>query len=397
MLSRRVLLRNIGLGTALGAIPGLSFARADTDARLVLVILRGAADGLALVPPYGEGKYKSLRGELAIAAPGRDDGLHKLDGMFGLHPVMANTYDLYKDKQALVVHAISSPYRERSHFDGQDVLENGATSVGMARDGWLNRALDPLGGSLGNEVAIAMAQNTPLVLRGQNSVTSWAPSQLPDADADTLRRIEMLYAEDPFFATRLTQALASQKIAGDMGSQRMRRNDAAQTKAMMQAAAKFLTAGDAPQIAVIESGGWDTHANQGAASGSLANKFAALDEGLAELHHGMASDWSHTVVIVVTEFGRTVKVNGTRGTDHGTATAALMLGGAINGGRVVADWPGLSTGNLYEGRDLYPTTDIRSLFKSVLAEHLLLPEAFIEREVFPDSASAPPLPGLIRT
>ena len=398
MISRRKLLLNLGWGTvAAGALPGMSFAKADTDARLVLVILRGAVDGLALAAPYGDGKYKSLRGELAVPAPGKDGGLLKLDEMFGLHPSMANTYGLYKDQQAILLHAIASPYRERSHFDGQDVLENGGINAGLIRDGWLNRALQPLGGSLGNEVAIAMAQNTPLVLRGKNSVTSWAPSHLPDADSDTLRRIEMLYAEDEFFATRLAQALDSQEIAGDMGSQRTRRNDAAQAKAMMQSAAKFLTASNGPQIAVIESGGWDTHANQGAASGSLARKFTALDEGIAELRKGMGAQWSDTVVMVVTEFGRTVKVNGTRGTDHGTATAALLLGGAVNGGRVVADWPGLGSRDLFEGRDLYPTADTRSLFKGVLADHLLLNDAFIESEVFPDSSAAAPLQGLIRT
>jgi uncharacterized protein (DUF1501 family) len=385
-----------GLGTIGAAFPGMAFAKADTDARFVLVILRGAVDGLALAAPYGESKYRSLRGELALPAPGRKDGLLKLDSMFSLHPSMKHTYALYENGQATVLHAVASPYRERSHFDGQDVLENGSVAAGTARDGWLNRALQPLGGRLGSEVAIAMAQNTPLVLRGSNSVTSWAPSQLPDADDDILRRIEMLYAEDEFFATRFAQALDSQEIAGDMGSQRTRRNDSAQTKAMMQSTAKFLTAGDGPQIAVIESGGWDTHANQGAESGSLANKFTALDEGLGELQLGMGGRWSETVVAVVTEFGRTVKVNGTRGTDHGTATVALLLGGAVNGGKIVTDWPGLSNNNLYEGRDLRPTTDTRSLFKAVLIEHLELPEEFVEREVFPNSSSAKPLQGLIR-
>ena len=345
MLTRRELLRNIGLGMITGALPAVSFAKADTDARLVLIVLRGAADGLALAAPYGEGKYRSLRGELAIPEPGRDGGLLKLDGLFGLHPAMKNVHELYMTRQATVLHAVASPYRDRSHFDGQDVLENGSVDAGLVRDGWLNRALKPLGGSLGNEVAIAMAQNPPLVLRGRNSVTSWAPSRLPDADDDTLRRIEMLYAKDEFFATRFAQALDSQKIAGDMGSRRTRRNDAAQTKATMQSTAKFLTASGGPQIAVIESGGWDTHANQGAARGALANKFAALDQGLAELQKGMGSRWSETAVIVVIEFGRTAKVNGTRGTDHGTATAALLLGGAVNGGQIRLH-PGFATGRV---------------------------------------------------
>jgi len=400
MVTRRDILRTAGIGAVATALPTAVFARAETDARFVLVILRGAADGLAIAAPYGDGKYRKVRGDLALPAPGQDGGLLKLDGMFGLHPSLAGVYDEYTRKQALVVHAVASPYRERSHFDGQDVLENGASGVGLLRDGWLNRALAPLGGSLGNETAIAMAVNTPLVLRGENSVTSWAPSQLPDAEESTIRRLQDLYADDEFFATRLTQALKSQEIAEDERSmRRMRRRarDAEQIRMMMQATARFLTAKDGPRIAVLEAGGWDTHANQGATTGSLANRLAGLDGGLVALRDGLRSTWSDTVVAVVTEFGRTVHVNGTRGTDHGTATAAILLGGAVNGGRVLADWPGLKKSDLYEGRDLLPTTDARSLFKGILAEHLEVPDSLLERSVFPDSVAAPPVRNLIRT
>ena len=400
MFSRRELIRQIGLGTIATSLPGICFARADTDARFVLVVLRGAADGLAIAAPYGESKYQDLRGELAIPKPGAKNGLLKLDGLFGLHPSLKNTHELFEKNEALLVHAVSSPYRERSHFDGQDVLENGVTSAGEKRDGWLNRALEPLGGSLGNEAAIAMSQNTPLVLRGGNSVTSWAPSRLPDVDDDTIRRIEMLYAQDEFFSTRLSQALESQKLAGDMdgmeGSRR-RGNESEQAKALMRSAGKFLTASDGPQIAVVESGGWDTHANQGSTSGTLATRLAGLDEGLDALRIELGPGWSDTVVAVVTEFGRTVKVNGTRGTDHGTGTAALLLGGAVNGGRIVADWPGLGTSNLYQGRDLYPTTDIRSIFKGILAEHLEIPPGYLDKIVFPGSTAAGMTEGLIRS
>ena len=397
MLNRRILLQTIGLGTVAASMPGISFAKTTGDERLVMVILRGAVDGLALVAPYGDGRYRGVRGELAMENPGNDGGLLKLDGMFGLHPSMKSAHALFQENQLLPVHAVASPYRERSHFDGQDVLENGVVRAGDKRDGWLNRALAPLGGELGHEAAIALSQNTPLLLRGDNSVTSWAPSKLPDADDDTLRRIASLYSNDAFFSTRLEQALASQEIAGGMTevNARMQRNDRQQTRATARAAARFLRAADGPRIAVVEAGGWDTHANQGAGSGSLANKFSALDEGLLELRNELGAVWDKTVVMVVTEFGRTVKVNGTRGTDHGTATAALLLGGAVNGGKVMADWPGLSASNLYEGRDLYPTTDVRSLFKGVLTEHLSLPETFVEREVFPDSAAARPIRDIV--
>lgn len=400
MVSRRDILRAAGTGIVASAVPGLAFAGADTDARLVLVILRGAADGLAIAPPHGDGNYRKVRGELALPTPGDSDGMFKLDGMFGLHPSLAGIHDQYRQGQALVVHAVASPYRERSHFDGQDVLENGAANVGVLRDGWLNRALAPLGGTLGDEVAIAMAQNTPLVLRGDNSVTSWAPSQLPDAEDSTLRRLQDMYADDEFFATRLTQALEAQSIADgstDMGQMRSRGNEAQQLQTMAEATARFLNAENGPRIAVLEAGGWDTHANQGTTGGTLANRLEGLDTGITTLRKELGKNWSNTVVAVVTEFGRTVAVNGTRGTDHGTATAAILVGGAVNGGKIIADWPGLRTQDLYQGRDLMPTTDLRSVFKGVLAEHLELPGALLERSVFPDSASAPALRDIVRT
>ena len=400
MITRREILRGAAAGAFATVAPSISFANAETDSRLVLVILRGAADGLAIAAPYGDGNYNRVRGELALPAPGASNGLLKLDGMFGLHPSLSGVYDEYEQGRAMVVHAIASPYRERSHFDGQDVLENGAKTTGLLRDGWLNRALAPLGGSLGTETAIAMAQNTPLVLRGENSTTSWAPSQLPDADDSTLLRLQSLYADDEFFATRLAQAMKSQEIAADQGgmqNMRTRRGDAQQILAIAQATAKFLTTDGGPRIAVLESGGWDTHANQGAENGALANRLSGLDAGLSALREGLGDTWAHTVVAVVTEFGRTAHVNGTRGTDHGTATAALLLGGALDGGRVVADWPGLGKSDLYEGRDLRATADTRSLFKGILADHLDLPSAFLERSVFPDSSSATAMRGLIKT
>ena len=400
MITRREILRTAAAGALASAAPSFAFANAATDSRLVLVILRGAADGLAIAAPYGDGNYSRVRGELALPAPGDSNGLLKLDGMFGLHPSLSGVYDEYQQGRAMLVHAIASPYRERSHFDGQDVLENGAKATGLLRDGWLNRALAPLGGSLGTETAIAMAQNTPLVLRGENSTTSWAPSQLPDADDSTLLRLQSLYADDEFFATRLAQAMKSQEIAADqegMQNMRTRRGDAQQILAIAQATAKFLTTDGGPRIAVLESGGWDTHANQGNENGALANRLSDLDAGLSALREGLGDTWAHTVVAVVTEFGRTVHVNGTRGTDHGTATAALLLGGALDGGRVVADWPGLAKSDLYEGRDLRATTDTRSLFKGILADHLELPAGFLERSVFPDSSSAVAMRGLIKT
>ena len=395
-MNRRELLQALGLTAAVSSMPGLALASAETDARFVLVVLRGAVDGLAFAAPYGDSHYQDVRGELALAQPGRESGLLDLDGFFGLHPSLAGLHASYRSKEAVIVHAVASPYRSRSHFDGQDLLESGATKTGALRSGWLNRALAPLAGDL--EVAIALAQNTPLVLRGDNSVTSWAPSRLPDADDSTIARLQRLYADDEFFASRLDQAISSRAIAADMSGKVPRRgNEAQQFGELMKAAARFLTADNGPRIAVVEFGGWDTHANQGAASGALANRFGALDTGLTGLREGLGDTWEDTAVVVVTEFGRTVHVNGTRGTDHGTATAAALVGGAIDGGKVIANWPGIAPKNLYAGRDLLPTTDLRSVFKAVLEQHLGLSPGFVEHSVFPDSDTARVLQDLIRT
>jgi uncharacterized protein (DUF1501 family) len=397
MLTRRQILKALGLAAVTGGWPSAAFARSAGDARFVLVILRGAVDGLAVAAPYGDGQYAATRGSLALPPPGSTDGLFKLDGLFGLHPALPGLFQMYKRDEALLVHAVASPYRERSHFDGQDLLELGANRVGALRNGWLNRALGALRAT--DTAAIALAANTPLVLRGEHAVTSWAPSRLPDADDSTLRRLERLYANDEFFSTRLQQALMSRDIANGadgMGAMGSRGNEMKQFGELMSAAAKFLTTDNGPTLAVLEFGGWDTHANQGTTTGALANRLAALDSGLSNLRDGLGASWRNTVVAVVTEFGRTVRVNGTRGTDHGTASAAILAGGAIRGGQVVADWPGLARADLYQDRDLRPTIDIRSVFKTVLVEHLGLAENVVERSVFPDSSGAPVMEKLIK-
>ena len=397
-LTRRDVLAGLTAGTLAASLLRLAFASPQTRARFVLVLLRGAVDGLALCPPYGDNAYRDVRGELAIDLPGSREGAKKLDGLFGLHPSLANIHAAFERSEAAVVHAVASPYRDRSHFDGQDLLETGGGRTGQLRDGWLNRALAPMGSALGQETAIALGQTAPLVLRGEQSVTSWAPSRLRDANEETLARLADLYASDEFFAMRLEQAIRSQDIAADMttGSRRPQRNNRALAETMTHAA-RFLTADDGPRIAVVESGGWDTHANQGGASGPLANRFGQLDDALESLRAGLHDAWQHTVVAVVTEFGRTVRVNGTRGTDHGTGTVALFLGGAVRGGQVFADWPGLARRNLYEGRDLAPTIDLRSPLKTILVSHLGLDAAFVESVVFPGSGGVVPLGDLVQS
>ncbi|MFC4309523.1 DUF1501 domain-containing protein [Steroidobacter flavus] len=398
MLNRRTFVISSVLGSVATLLPQIPFAATKTDARFILVILRGALDGLAAVPAYGDGSYASKRGALAITAP-----TQKLDGMFALHPSMTNLYQRYREEELIVFHAVASPYRERSHFDGQDLLESGTAELKGARDGWLNRALSGMPASKGrntDQIAVALAQSVPLVLRGDAPVNSWAPSRLPDTDADTLQRIADLYSTDEHFATRLQSALAADGIAGegmmgaDMGGGK--RDPLNGFNTVTSAAGTFLAAADGPRVAVIEVSGWDTHANQGAEQGQLANRLRALDQGLETLRTSLGGAWKDTAMLVVTEFGRTVAVNGTRGTDHGTATCAFLTGGAISGGRVIADWPGLATGDLYQQRDLKPTLDLRSVFKGVLGQHVGVSENDLETRVFPSSRNAKALTGLLR-
>jgi len=391
--SRRDVLQMLALGAAASALPRFAVADADTDARFVLVILRGALDGLAAVPAYGDAGYAAQRGQLAIASLD-----HRLDGMFALNPAFDNLHARYQAKELLVLHAVASPYRERSHFDGQDLLENGTANPLGKRDGWLNRVLPalPYRTRRSEQVAVALAQNVPLVLRGDERVGSWAPSQLPAADSDTLDRLADLYSTDPVLSNRLQSALSANEMAGGGGMNGGSRDPLGQLDAIAAAAGRLLAPADGSRIAVIELNGWDTHANQGADNGQLFNRLQALDRGLETLRTSLGPAWSRTAIMVVTEFGRTVAVNGTRGTDHGTATCSLLLGGAVAGGRVVADWPGLSKPALYQGRDLQPTTDLRSVFKGVLTAHLHAKETDLNQRVFPESGSAKALGGLIR-
>jgi uncharacterized protein (DUF1501 family) len=408
-MERRDFLRRGALlagGTLLAA--RVAFARADTtrSSRFVLVVLRGALDGLASVPPLADRDYAGLRRELALHAAGEAGGALPLDGFFGLHPSLAFLHECYAARELTVLHALASPYRERSHFDGQDVLENGTPRPHALQTGWLNRALAASRAPAAREAGVSLGQNVPLVMRGPASVTSWSPSKLVALDDDTLTRITDLYAGDALLASRLADARAADAIAtGEGGGAETMIPQgtpaAAKGKARyaetVRAAAGFLRRDDGPKVAVFDTSGWDTHANEGGAQGQLAGRLGELDAGLATLRQELGPAWQETAVLLLTEFGRTAAINGTRGTDHGTATAAFLLGGAVAGGRVIADWPGLSPRALYQGRDLAPTLDVRSVLKGILAEHLAVPSPALEQEVFPESFAARPLRGLVRT
>ena len=383
----------------------VAFARAATSrSRFVLVIMRGALDGLAAVPPLGDRDYRELRRELALHSPGESGAALPLDGFFGLHPALVFLRQCYAARELTVLHALASPYRERSHFDGQDVLENGSAHPHALQSGWLNRALGALPRPAVGEAGVALGQNVPLVMRGPAAVTSWSPSRLMALDEETLARIGDLYARDPLLSVRLADALAANAIAADEGGAEavMAGQPPAGARGkvryaeVVRAAAGFLRREEGPRVAVFDTSGWDTHANEGGAQGQLAARLAELDAGLATLHQELGAAWQDTAVLLITEFGRTAALNGTRGTDHGTATSAFLLGGAVAGGRVIADWPGLSARALYQGRDLAATLDLRSVLKGILSEHLDVPTGALEQAVFPDSSSAKPLRGLMR-
>ena len=400
MISRRRFLQGAAAGSLITAAwPGLCLANTGMgQRRFVLVILRGGLDGLSAVAPYGDRDYEDARKGLALAPPGASHGVLDLDGYFGLHPRLTTLHEHYGRGELAAVHAVATPYRKRSHFDAQNVLELGLASPHQSRQGWLNRALARLDtGTRGDRDSYAMAigQSLPLVLRGPEKAASWAPSSLPGPDEELMARLLDLYADDGFLGPRLEAALSADQMAGVSmrGAGRRRRRD--QFALLTEVAGRMLSAEPGPRIAVIEAGGWDTHANQGLERGGLAQRLQRLDDGLAKLEANLGPAWRHTVILVVTEFGRTAAMNGTRGSDHGTASVALLLGGGVQGGRVLGDWPGLAARSLYEGRDLAPATDLRSLYKSVLRDHLGVPSRDLETRVFPGSGAAPPMDGLI--
>lgn len=400
MPTRRHLLKSMVAGTAVAAAPvGLGRLRAapDSGKRLVIVLLRGGMDGLAAVAPYGDAAYRRLRGALALAPPGQEGGLVDLDGFFGLHPTLAPLHPLFKRGELAIAHAVGIPYRGRSHFDAQNVLENGTVAPHSTADGWLNRALAALP-QRETPSGLSVGANVPLIMRGNARYTTYAPQVLPTAGADFLNRIEAMYQQDPVLAKTFAEAQRSRAMKAEvLGARTGRIGGDAYFKEAFGAAGKLLADPSGPRVAILDTDGWDTHAYQGTTGGPLARQLANLAFGLEQLRDGLAENWRDSVVVVVTEFGRTAAMNGSNGTDHGTGALALLLGGAVRGGRVATPWPGLATRHLFEGRDLAPTTDIRAILKSLLRDHLQLPERHIEEQVFPDSRAVAGLPGLIRT
>ncbi|HEX4709998.1 MAG TPA: DUF1501 domain-containing protein [Phenylobacterium sp.] len=417
MPSRRGLLATaagFGLSLQLMAVPALAADGELNKKKLIVVICRGGMDGLSVAPPVGDGEYRGLRGSLAL-----NDSALLLDGTFALHPQLAAVHAMAKAGEARIVPAVATPDRARSHFEAQDVLETGAAGVYTTTSGWLNRAVETL--SAHRKVdALSVGPTAPLILRGKAPTASWSPGRSVDAEARLPMLLQDLYRNDPLLGPALARGLATETMAKDataglegaqaaamMGGKAGAGGGAPQPAAFVRAAAQqgrdaartlgaslagFMREPGGPTVAAISLDGFDSHANQ---AGLLTTRLAYLDAVLDGARTGLGPEWKNTVVVVATEFGRTARANGTGGTDHGTASTALLLGGALKPGGIVGDWPTLKAQALYENRDVAPTLDMRGLFKGVLAEHMGVDRPALDNAVFPNSAAARPVMGLV--
>ncbi len=387
-LNRRSLLL---AGCAASLISVAPSARAATPQsqgkKIVIIILRGAMDGMAALPKVDDPDIRAHRGALI------DPNAIALSDGFALHSAMPALAAMYKSSEAAFVPAIAGPYRERSHFEAQDLLECGGVKS-VSDDGWLNRALQKAPAAYS---AVSIGPSQPLILRGASTHTSsWSPAVLPQASDDTLNRLMELYEGDPVLKASLSAALADNAVAGAMNGERGMsgggRGGPAQYTPQLQAAGKFLSQAEGPEIAVVSLEGWDTHAGQNPA---LLQRFTALDAGMKALKETLGETWKKTAVMAISEFGRTVRINGAQGTDHGTGGLAILAGGAIKGGRMYGDWPTLKPSALFENRDLMPAVDARSMFKGLLRDQLGWSASDLDGKVFPDSATAKPMGGFI--
>jgi uncharacterized protein (DUF1501 family) len=436
---RTALLAASGLGLSVTFLGRQAFAASEgamAQRKLVVFICRGAMDGLSVSPPIGDANYASLRGEIAIPGFGQPNGALKLDETFGLHPKLATVHALALKGQARIAPAVATPDRARSHFEAQDVLETGVPEADNNGSGWLNRAMEALSATRRVD-AMSVGAQAPLILRGRLQAASWSPGGYKDRDARLPTILTDLYAGDPLLSPALASGLETEAMAkiataapaaDPMASALMEADPPAiSPAAAMQPAgaqamqpaspqasvaqygqqgidaarkvgvtlAKFMTEPNGPQIAAVSLDGFDTHANQGAADGQLANRLRGLDAVLDGLSSGLGPEWNNTVVVVATEFGRTARINGTKGTDHGTASTALVLGGGLKRGGLIGDWPTLQQAKLFENRDTAPTMDIRALFKGVLAEQLGVDRRALDTTVFPNSADIAPVTGIV--
>lgn len=400
--SRRAVLGAAGALFAWTFAPRMLFAAGSRDVRFVCIVLRGGLDGIAAVAPLGDPDYQRQRGDLALRINGSHPAI-RLDDFFALHPSMPNFARLFRSGQAAIVHAANTPYAKRSHFDGQDVLESGYAGPGRVDSGWLNRLIAtlPAGERIASRGALGIGAIPPLVVRGKAPVIGWAPTQFQRPGEDLVQRVLDLYAErDPELSLSLSRGLNADGLArhhnmGAAASSIPAASNPAGMKLIAEGAARLIAAEDGPRIAALALEGWDTHANEGGATGQLATRLGGLDDAIAAFETVLGEKWRDTMLMVTTEFGRTVRINGTSGTDHGVGTVILLAGGAVKGGRVIADWPGLADKVLVDGRDLAATTDLRAVAKGMLTELFDVSPRMLAEQVFPDSAAVAPMKGLI--
>ena len=382
---------------ALANLPGAVFAAVPGDRRLVVVLLRGAMDGLAAVPPVGDRLYAEKRGSIALQPPGAAGGAIALDKYFALNPGLAALAPYYPKGELLIVHASGNGYHSRSHFDAQDLMETGLAEMHGQSDGWLNRALSLLQRG-DTRLGLAVGGSVPLLLRGPVQVASWEPEGFQATDGDFIAALGPLYANDPLLGPALKEGIKAQSFSSavlgdDTGKGGMGFGPNA-FKPLAEAAGKLLAAPQGPRIAALDMGGWDTHVNQGAETGRLAQNFQGFAEGIDAMAQAMGPAWDDTVLVAVTEFGRTVAVNGNNGTDHGTASALFVMGGRVKGGRVAGDWPGLD--RLQDDRDLRVAVDSRTVMKGILRDHFGLEQDALGKSVFPGTEALKPFDGLVR-
>ena len=424
LLSRRQALAGaMGLGITIEFTAGRAFADVDgalARKKLVVIICRGGLDGLSLSPPVGDPNYAALRGPIALQVFGQPGGALRLDDTFGLHPALVATHALALKGQARIAPAVATPDRERSHFEAQDVLESGAPAVYGASSGWLNRALEAMGPP-GQVKAISVGPTAPLILRGRVEAASWSPGGMGETDHRLPAILQDLYVDDPLLGPALASGLATQAMAkvanadvkasatmaqpmdsagmqaqaGGPAAEALLRRGLPQARKLGATLAAFMTQPDGKQVAAVSIDGFDTHANQGAAQGQLAARLTYVDAFLDGLSSELGPSWNDTIVVMATEFGRTARVNGTGGTDHGTGSTALVLGGALKSGGIIGDWPTLAQNRLFENRDTAPTFDMRGLFKGVLRDHLGVERAKLDTLVFPSSSGVQPVSNLV--
>ncbi|MBE7635548.1 DUF1501 domain-containing protein [Sneathiella sp. P13V-1] len=383
MINRRNLMKSTMAMTAAATMPvSLCLAAANMEERFVVIVLRGGMDGLHALVPYADRNYRNLRPKLwkSFEAPRK---LIRLNDAFALHGKLKRLSELYKVGQLALFPATSTPYRERSHFDGQNVLEIGGRSPFELKDGWLNRAISELPKDDDDRLGLTIGSNLPLILQGEARIQTYGKSPFRETGEDFLNRLDYAYSDFPAFQKSLQTAMMSPQPDSNVMGGKTRKDSLADAA---KSAAALLIKEKGPRVAVLEMGGWDTHFGQ---VGRLDRQFEALDDGIVALMDGLGASWKRTAVLVVSEFGRTAAENGTGGTDHGTGGLAILLGGAVRGGKIMGKWPGLAKGDLYQGRDVFPENNLDNVIAVILKEHLGLSDKTVRQKVLPKRELVP--------